>query len=152
MQSLSLTHVQYDPLSSGYTEVLAYVTLTPLALLLLYVFLVIQQRSVAVGYALLGQLLNEALNVVLKHTIQQKRPSFLGSGYGMPSSHAQFMAFFAVYAGGYWIYRVHRRFRLFQSFLFIFIQLLSLLVAYSRSVFHTNRLLKTLSYSSYASS
>lgn len=47
-----------------------------------------------------GQLACEALNFVLKRLIKEERPSrlrFHGKGYGMPSSHAQFVLFWAVY-------------------------------------------------------
>ena len=47
-----------------------------------------------------GQMGCEALNWVLKRFIREDRPAqMLGKGYGMPSSHAQFVAFFAVYLG-----------------------------------------------------
>lgn len=46
-----------------------------------------------------GQLACEAANFVLKRLLKQERPSRIhrtGKGYGMPSSHAQFVAFWAV--------------------------------------------------------
>lgn len=44
-----------------------------------------------------GQLLCEALNFALKRLIKEERPRRMnGKGYGMPSSHAQFVAYFAV--------------------------------------------------------
>merc|ERR1712080_247566 len=47
-----------------------------------------------------GQMACEGLNWVLKRYIKEERPAqMLGKGYGMPSSHAQFVAFFAVYIG-----------------------------------------------------
>ena len=73
-----------------------------------------------------GQLGCEALNFVLKRIVKEERPKrmwarpissffnadwdyrlleMLGKGYGMPSSHSQFMAYFAVYAGLFLIYR-----------------------------------------------
>ncbi len=45
-----------------------------------------------------GQLACEAINFCLKRIIREERPkSMHGNGYGMPSSHAQFVAFFAVH-------------------------------------------------------
>lgn len=50
----------------------------------------------------LGQLACEAVNFVLKRLIKEERPrllvgdAVLAKGYGMPSSHAQFTAFWAV--------------------------------------------------------
>jgi dolichyldiphosphatase len=47
-----------------------------------------------------GQMGCEALNWVLKRYIREDRPTqMMGKGYGMPSSHAQFVAYFAVYLG-----------------------------------------------------
>ena len=49
-----------------------------------------------------GQLACEAFNFALKRLIKEERPRgqmTLGKGYGMPSSHAQFVAFWAVYLG-----------------------------------------------------
>lgn len=71
---------------------------------------------------LIGLVFNEIINIILKQTIQQTRPTFdqngpvkakfVGisrsteneinsnikhDGYGMPSSHAQFVAFWAAY-------------------------------------------------------
>ncbi|KAJ2902987.1 uncharacterized protein MKZ38_010571 [Zalerion maritima] len=49
-----------------------------------------------------GQLACEAANFSLKRLIKEERPkgqAAMGKGYGMPSSHAQFAAFWAVYLG-----------------------------------------------------
>lgn len=46
-----------------------------------------------------GQLACEAVNFALKRLIKEERPRLInnhGQGYGMPSSHAQFIAFWAV--------------------------------------------------------
>lgn len=44
-----------------------------------------------------GQMACEALNWVLKRYIKEERPREMhGKGYGMPSSHAQFVSFFSV--------------------------------------------------------
>jgi dolichyldiphosphatase len=44
-----------------------------------------------------GQLACEALNFVLKRILKEERPKQMhGKGYGMPSSHAQFVAFFSL--------------------------------------------------------
>jgi dolichyldiphosphatase len=67
------------------------------------------------GLFLFGLLWNEMVNAILKRWIKESRPSgpafssdwtFLNicvgtphrTDYGMPSSHAQFMGFFCVYA------------------------------------------------------
>lgn len=44
-----------------------------------------------------GQMGCEALNFALKRLIKEERPKQMyGKGYGMPSSHAQFVAFFSI--------------------------------------------------------
>lgn len=55
----------------------------------------LQRASLLAGKLLLGQLLNELLNLGLKSAFRQPRPSSISnySDYGMPSSHSQFMAF-----------------------------------------------------------
>jgi dolichyldiphosphatase len=44
-----------------------------------------------------GQMGCEALNFALKRLIKEERPKqMFGKGYGMPSSHAQFVAYFSI--------------------------------------------------------
>lgn len=44
-----------------------------------------------------GQMASEAINFGLKRLIKEERPKQMnGKGYGMPSSHAQFVGFFSV--------------------------------------------------------
>ena len=55
-------------------------------------------REVEIGLTFLGQLVCEALNWALKRHFKEQRPPLLrhlGKGYGMPSSHAQFLGYFA---------------------------------------------------------
>lgn len=51
---------------------------------------------------LLGILVNEVVNLIIKHTLAHPRLCgdhvFPNSSYAMPSDHSQFMAFFAVYS------------------------------------------------------
>lgn len=115
LKTLSLTLVQYVP-GDKLGHLLAYITLTPLAVLVSYASIILSRREVAVLMMLLGQLACEALNFVLKNIFQQPRPTgnyfylpsqhnsnpvnedFLGKGYGMPSSHSQFVGFTSIYA------------------------------------------------------
>lgn len=60
--------------------------------------LLLFRRELSILVGLAGQLANEALNWVLKRSFRHPRPtSFLGTGYAMPSSHAQFMGYFAAF-------------------------------------------------------
>ncbi|EXJ93554.1 hypothetical protein A1O1_01946 [Capronia coronata CBS 617.96] len=53
-----------------------------------------------------GQMACEALNFGLKRLIREERPKQMyGKGYGMPSSHSQFVAFFAVSLSLFLIFR-----------------------------------------------
>lgn len=95
--SLALTHVQYDP-SDSIAKVLALVTLSPIFLLCSYVTIILLRRELTFINAMIGQLACEGLNWALKRLFRQARPTtHLGSGYGMPSSHSQFLGFFAAF-------------------------------------------------------
>lgn len=70
----------------------------PQALCVAYVTLVWASREAEVLLMLVGQTGCEALNFVMKRIIKEERPKqMFGKGYGMPSSHAQFVTFFSVY-------------------------------------------------------
>eukprot|EP01113_Clastostelium_recurvatum_P015303 TRINITY_DN1849_c0_g1_i9.p1 TRINITY_DN1849_c0_g1~~TRINITY_DN1849_c0_g1_i9.p1 ORF type:complete len:229 (+),score=48.38 TRINITY_DN1849_c0_g1_i9:171-857(+) len=96
---LELTTVhysRYDP----YALYFAYITLTPLVLIVGFVTLVLFRRDLRTGSFFGGQLVNEAINYVLKKTLKEARPAIIAgvkTDYGLPSSHAQFMFFFAVF-------------------------------------------------------
>ncbi|KAJ7623154.1 hypothetical protein FB45DRAFT_924755 [Roridomyces roridus] len=93
--SLDLTHVLYDD-SSYISTLLALLTLSPILLMPAYAALAVQSREYCVIMMFLGQLAGEAFNLVLKRTIKQERPSYSAApGYGFPSSHSQYMGYFA---------------------------------------------------------
>lgn len=76
----------------------AFITLSPVLALTVYVAVILQRREMTYLNVLLGQILCEIVNGKLKRRIQQRRPTdILGSGYGMPSSHSQFCGFFAAF-------------------------------------------------------
>jgi len=63
-----------------------------------YASLVVFTRELTILIMLAGQVLSEASNYLLKHVIKQPRPNAdLGDGYGFPSSHSQWMAYFATF-------------------------------------------------------
>ncbi|KAJ1024713.1 hypothetical protein NDA16_002753 [Ustilago loliicola] len=83
-----------DPLA----KLMALVTLSPIFLLCSYVTIILLRRELTFINALIGQLACEGLNWALKRLIKQPRPTDrLGAGYGMPSSHSQFLGFFAAF-------------------------------------------------------
>ena len=82
-----------DPIS----YVCAWLALVPQGLCVAYATLVWSTREAEIALMFAGQLGCEALNFALKRLIKEERPSRMnGKGYGMPSSHAQFAAYFAV--------------------------------------------------------
>ena len=75
----------------------AYLALLPQALGVVYLTLIFASREVEIALLFAGQLACEALNFVLKRLIKEERPRQIhGKGYGMPSSHAQFVFFWSV--------------------------------------------------------
>ncbi|KAL8418267.1 hypothetical protein RB594_001759 [Gaeumannomyces avenae] len=96
LASLSLTHVYYDP-SDPVSYVCAWLALVPQALCVVYATLIWSSREAEVALMFAGQLACEAVNFALKRLIKEERPRRIhGKGYGMPSSHAQFVAFWAL--------------------------------------------------------
>lgn len=99
LASLTMTHVHYDP-TSRISYACAWLALVPQALCITYATLIWSTRELEILVMFTGQLGCEGLNWLLKRWIREERPTqMLGKGYGMPSSHAQFAAFFAVYLG-----------------------------------------------------
>ncbi|KAG0054824.1 hypothetical protein BGZ83_010386 [Gryganskiella cystojenkinii] len=97
LTSLTLSHVQYTD-DGLFSILMAHITLSPLWILCAYAGAIVNGRDIKVALMLAGQLLNELLNLMLKRFVRQARPTgFLGDGYGMPSSHSQFMTYFATY-------------------------------------------------------
>lgn len=94
---LDLTHVLYDD-SSTSSFVLAMLTLSPILINPAYAVLVVQTRELFFIEMWLGQMLCEAFNWMLKRLIQEERPNYdMGEGYGFPSSHSQWMGYFATF-------------------------------------------------------
>jgi len=97
LASLSLTHVHYDA-QDPLAHLCAYLALVPQALMIAYVSLIWSTREIEILLMFAGQLACEALNWLLKRYIKEERPTqMVGKGYGMPSSHAQFVAYFSTF-------------------------------------------------------
>ena len=72
--------------------------------------LIWSSREAEVALMFAGQLGCEAVNFLLKRLIKEERPLRIhktGKGYGMPSSHAQFVAFWAVAMALFLLVRHH---------------------------------------------
>ncbi|KAK3499243.1 phosphatidic acid phosphatase type 2/haloperoxidase [Neurospora hispaniola] len=102
LASLSLTHVYYNP-DDPISLLCAWLALVPQALCVVYATLIWSTREAEVILMFAGQLACEAANFALKRLIKEERPARIhstgGKGYGMPSSHAQFVSFWAVALG-----------------------------------------------------
>ncbi|KAN0077475.1 Phosphatidic acid phosphatase type 2/haloperoxidase [Elaphomyces granulatus] len=97
LASLTLTHVHYNP-RDPLSYLAAWLALVPQALCVVYVSVIWASREVEVLLMFAGQMGCEALNFGLKRWIREERPKqMFGKGYGMPSSHSQFVAFFSLY-------------------------------------------------------
>ncbi|KAH8652396.1 PAP2 superfamily protein [Xylariales sp. PMI_506] len=107
LASLSLTHVHYDP-TDPVSYLCAWLALIPQGLCIVYATLIWSTREIEIALLFAGQLACEAINFVLKRLIKEERPRRMyGKGYGMPSSHAQFVAYFAVSLALFLLFR-HR--------------------------------------------
>ena len=111
-QPFGLTAVAYQS-DDGLSYFLAFVSLAPPFLIAMLTALLAFRRDWQTFMLLVGLILNVVLNKVLKSTFREPRPSgscaleysgsLLSSGsggaeeYGMPSNHAQFVAFFAAF-------------------------------------------------------
>ncbi|KAI6824067.1 hypothetical protein KC332_g4166 [Hortaea werneckii] len=105
LASLSLTHVSYNP-SDPFSHLSAYLALVPQALVISYAALIWSTREIEILLMFTGQMGCEAFNWLLKRYIKEERPTqMLGKGYGMPSSHAQFVAFFSTYLTLFLLFR-----------------------------------------------
>jgi len=99
---VSLTYVTY-PDGDVVGKLLAWGSLLPIFIIVSFITLILFRREVHTIIFFLGILLNEALNMALKRYFKEPRPcrpgdeSLLYTKHGMPSSHAQFMSFFALY-------------------------------------------------------
>lgn len=99
----SFTHVLYRS-GDRLGQLLALVSLAPVFVMVGLATLALSRRDIHVCTLAVGQLLNEGLNYVLKHTLREPRPPHPFQGHhlhvpawGLPSDHSQFAFFFASY-------------------------------------------------------
>jgi len=95
-----LVHVVY-PKGDKIGQLLALTSLAPLALLVMFATLIVFRRDLHTMAYFSGILFSEAFNWLVKHWIREPRPCagkrLHWVEFGWPSSHAQFMCFFATY-------------------------------------------------------
>jgi dolichyldiphosphatase len=99
LKPFSLTFVEYSACDIlGFP--LALISLTPIFVMVVLTTLIIVDRHRKTSIKLLiGLILNETVNKIMKRLIAQPRPvsDLHTNGYGMPSAHAQFAAFTFIY-------------------------------------------------------
>ncbi|XP_063492005.1 dolichyldiphosphatase 1 isoform X4 [Gorilla gorilla gorilla] len=126
-------------------HLLAYLSLSPVFVIVGFVTLIIFKRELHTISFLGGLALNEGVNWLIKNVIQEPRPcggphTAVGTKYGMPSSHSQFMWFFSVYSFLFLYLRMHQtnnaRFLdlLWRHVLSLGLLAVAFLVSYSRPV------------------
>lgn len=129
-----LTYVVYQR-GDSLGQILALFTLSPIFITVMFVTLCIFRRDVETVLAFVGQLLGVLTAVVAKKIINQPRPEGAQlTDSGMPSNHAQFIWYFAVF---YAITFCQKRSRQVLPFsyccLYVFyLMILAVTVSYSR--------------------
>ncbi|CAB4026292.1 Dolichyldiphosphatase 1 [Paramuricea clavata] len=97
---VGLTFVEY-PEGDLAGKILAWLSLSPIFILIGFVAVIIFRRELHTVAFFLGCVLNEGLSIAIKHAIKEPRPCRSPTShyieYGMPSSHAAFVAFFTTY-------------------------------------------------------
>lgn len=100
-----LTFLRQDP-NDPVSYLCALLALVPQGLCVVYATLIWSSREIEIALMFAGQLACEALNFALKRLIKEERPRRMnGKGYGMPSSHAQFVAYFSVSLALFLVFR-----------------------------------------------
>ncbi|OQR88851.1 hypothetical protein THRCLA_10061, partial [Thraustotheca clavata] len=128
----TLTSVMYEA-DDPFGSLAALVTLSPVFIMVMYATLIVFQRDLHIIFMLIGQMTNEIVNQILKRTIDQKRPDGAEmEDAGMPSAHAQFMAFFATYVVLYTSNRMSKRREYEQMLAMCGVVLLAFLCCVSR--------------------
>lgn len=118
--------------------VLAFISLTPFAVFIAFVTLVLFKKELDTLLFLIGQLLNELLNVILKQIIQEPRPDKHVKAeqaiktYGMPSQHSQFQAFFTFHCILFIVLRMQHKPWYFRYPLVLMLSVSLMMVVYSR--------------------
>ncbi|XP_019871737.2 dolichyldiphosphatase 1-like [Aethina tumida] len=106
---LSLTLVEY-PKGDLIGKFMAFISLAPFGIGAGFVALILFRRDLHTITFFIGTLCSEVLNYCIKHTVCEERPlrrDHQYVEYGMPSSHSQFVWFFATYVIYFVFIRLH---------------------------------------------
>ncbi|KAG4095995.1 PAP2-domain-containing protein [Neocallimastix lanati (nom. inval.)] len=129
---ISLTYVLHEK-GDFLGMILALSSLCPIFLIVAYTSVILARRELIIIFTLIGQLLNELFNTIIKHIIKQPRPENAAlTSYGMPSSHSQFMFFFATYCILYMFLKLKMNNNLWKFLISVGLIIVASTVAYSR--------------------
>jgi dolichyldiphosphatase len=138
LKPFSVTFVVYEE-GDFIGKVMALFTLVPVFIMVSYATLIVFNRNLKVIYLAIGQLLNELLNYKLKLMIREPRPNanLLDDGtFGMPSSHSQFICFWACFVLVDLLKRgVAQNFKFLGNLLYLIVLALPCIVVTSRHDF-----------------
>ncbi|KAK9489541.1 hypothetical protein V1508DRAFT_458436 [Lipomyces doorenjongii] len=135
--SLRFTHVHYDD-ADPWAHIMAWISLAPQTLCIVYLTLIFSRREIETIILFVGQLASEVANHILKRILREERPKYgtMGDrdslGFGLPSAHAQFMAFYSTYLCLWMFLRAHHFSARKRSYRAIGLMSLTLIVSYSR--------------------
>ena len=152
LRSFGLTHVEYER-GDHFGFILALFSLSPIFILVMLGTIVIVRRDIQTCFSILGLMITVIINIALKHSIQELRPTQLGrdahdtivqSEFGMPSNHAQFVFHFAIFYSMLFLFRswsLPFAYRLVYSFMLLGF---ALVTSYSRYYLHYHTLNQVL--------
>ena len=129
---IDLTYVEYPAEDGLFGLAVAAISLLPIVLFIGLSFVAFFNRDLKYGALCLGLLLSTIGNEIAKKVIRDPRPEQSHKkGYGMPSDHSQFMAFFTAFVFVY--FHINRLLNpWFLTLIALSNTVISLLVMYSR--------------------
>ncbi|XP_051152327.1 lipid phosphate phosphatase gamma [Andrographis paniculata] len=137
LKAVTLTHVRYQR-GDQLGHFLAWISLIPVFISLGgFVSHCIFRRELQGLFFAIGLLISQFVNEVIKTSVQQARPETCAllemcDSHGWPSSHAQYMFFFAVYLTLLTHYRIGSLFRTQMGIVFLLVWPSTVLTMYSR--------------------
>ncbi|KAK6126033.1 hypothetical protein DH2020_040147 [Rehmannia glutinosa] len=137
LKAVTLTHVRYQK-GDQLGHFLAWISLVPIFISLGGFFShFIFRRELQGMFFAIGLLISQFVNEIIKKSVQQARPEMcvlleMCDSHGWPSSHSQYMLFFAVYLTLLTHYRIGALFRYQMWIVRLLVWPLAVLTMYSR--------------------
>ncbi|KAK6126195.1 hypothetical protein DH2020_040076 [Rehmannia glutinosa] len=139
LKAVTLTHVRYQK-GDQLGHFLAWISLVPIFISLGGFFShFIFRRELQGMFFAIGLLISQFVNEIIKKSVQQARPEMcvlleMCDSHGWPSSHSQYMLFFAVYLTLLTHYRIGALFRYQMWIVRLLVWPLAVLTMYSRAI------------------